>query len=197
MKSKILILVFLLIGMNLFAQNSLKSDFKSAAKYPDSVVVEIDKALFVNGRGEIVNCDKLKPELQTPFQSYFKSINGAIPLYLLSYKNISDSIIVLTALREGKYTPILTLFTFDKDFNFIQTLDLESSFVDAGQVEIYRTLDFNQRKFRRSFLTEWEKQIDGQGYTITDSTITTFKLSNSGIIKEIDQEKHQRETKWK
>jgi hypothetical protein len=197
MKSKILILVFLIVGMNLFAQNSLQLDFKSAAKFPDSVVVEIDKKLFVNGRGEIVNCDKLNQELLIPFKPYFKSINGAIYLYLLSYKSISDNLIILTALREGKYSPILTLFTFDKDFNFIQTFDLESSFVDAGQVEIYKTLDFNQSKLRRSFLTEWEKQIDGQGYTVTDSTITTFKLSNAGIIQEVDQEKHKRETKWK
>ncbi|MCB9360635.1 MAG: hypothetical protein H6587_03275 [Flavobacteriales bacterium] len=197
MKSKILILVFLVLGKMLSAQDNLQSGFNSVAKYPDSVVVEIDKALFVSEQGYITNCNKLKQELQTPLQPYFKSINGAIPLYLISYKNIGDSIIVLTALREGKYSPILTLFTFDKDFNFVQTLDLESSFVDAGQVEIYKTLDFDQREFRRSFLTEWEKQIDGQGYTITDSTITTFKLSNSGIIQEINQEKHQRETKWR
>jgi hypothetical protein len=197
MKSKILILVFLVSGKMLSAQDSLQSNFKSAAKYRDSVVVAIDRVLFVSEQGYIINCDRLKQELQTPFRSYFKSINGTTPLYLLSYKNISDSIIILTALREGKYTPILTLFTFDKDFNFIQSLDLESSFVDAGQVEIYRTLEYDQRKLRRSFLTEWEKQIDGQGYTVTDSTITTFKLTNSGIIKEINQEKHQRETKWK
>jgi hypothetical protein len=195
MKIIAIIVTFLSISINMLAQDSILLDLESVAKYNDSVVTEINN-LFVTNQGFITNCNALKKESQTSFIPYFKSINGHTPLYLLSFKKLEDSVYVLTILREGKYSPILTMFTFNKNFNFVQAFDLESSFVDAGQVEIYRTQGFDRRKFKRTYLTEWEKNIDGQGYSVQDSTITTFIITTQGIIQQIDEEKHQKEIKW-
>jgi hypothetical protein len=185
-------IITLFICSNLFGQDSLKVKLAKQAVYNDSIVTKIDKKNFTTPQGGIINCEKMNNNLTVIFRDYFKSINGAIYLHLLSYKHLDSNTIVLTCLTEGHYTPKLEMFIFDNKLNYKNNLILESTFGDAGQFEQYFSSEYINNTFTQSYVNIWEKYDGKKHNQVTDSTVTLISIYG-GTLYSMNPHKFQRE----
>ncbi|MEQ8477281.1 hypothetical protein [Fulvivirga sp.] len=170
--------------------------FKSKFSLQDTLYTSIDSSNYDPVNFRLKNCKIIDSKYFSLFSRFSCYENfDTHKHWIQSYKQFND-ITAMTILCFGKYGPILHLLTF-KDSSLIDEIILESSFVDAGQVEIYTCTGQVGNKFSRSFYTEWETQKEGRWLTISDSTVLTFEISSQGKMDTLNVQNFQKDIEWK
>ncbi len=175
-------------------QNISHAELEKHFYFRDTLITHIDSTVFNNSRNEYKFSEKIQKEHSFLLKSSFEIDENKESHYRFHSIKRFDSAVAMTIIGPGYYFPELFLLTFDKDLKLIDKILLESSFVDAGEVDIYFCSPVNQSRYARTYLTEWESIVDKS--TVIDSTVLIFQIRSNGKIESLSTNNFKREVKW-
>ena len=182
-------------------KDSIVVDYDNNVSKSISVLQQLDSCLeqkFANDFSYVLKLTKTRgadsPSIsKLEFDKLSTDTKSSIFCYSIRKMVNGNHAVVLVG--EGHYLPELVLIFYDSKWNFKNGTILRSQFVDAGEVEIYKS-KLKDKDLFVSYVTQYETHEKGYGESIIDSTVNSWRMTIDGILLKGGKQKFKRRVKW-